>query len=64
MPRDKKTEPAPAAHDPEPLPPERPGPGDCCGSGCIPCVYDLYDDAMDRYHEQLRAWKQRNGLAP
>ena len=31
--------------DPRPLPPEEPGPGECCDSGCDPCVYDLYHEA-------------------
>ncbi|MBV7486795.1 oxidoreductase-like domain-containing protein [Bordetella sp. BOR01] len=59
----KPSNPSPAkpVHDPEPVPPQAPAPGDCCQSGCIPCVYDLYDDAMDRYREQLRAWRARHG---
>ncbi|WP_407852209.1 oxidoreductase-like domain-containing protein [Bordetella petrii] len=54
---------APAlAEDPPPVPPTPPEPGDCCQSGCIPCVYDLYDDAMEQYREQLRAWRARHGM--
>lgn len=49
-----------AADDPPPVPPERPEPGECCNSGCIPCVYDLYDEAMDRYREALKAWRARH----
>ncbi|KAK4760829.1 hypothetical protein SAY87_005722 [Trapa incisa] len=33
-----------------PPPPERPLPGDCCGSGCTRCVWDVY-------HEELQAYK-------
>ncbi|OZI17696.1 oxidoreductase [Bordetella genomosp. 7] len=47
------------APDPRPQPPQAPEPGDCCQSGCIPCVYDLYDEAMERYREALRAWQER-----
>ena len=36
-------------HDLPPKP-EPPDPGDCCGSGCVRCVLDVYD-------EQLAAWK-------
>jgi len=50
------------ADDPEPVAPEPPAPGDCCQSGCIPCVYDLYDEALERYREQLRAWRARHGV--
>ncbi|MBO1112782.1 oxidoreductase-like domain-containing protein [Bordetella petrii] len=60
----EKTAATPPAPDPEPVPPEAPAPGDCCQSGCIPCVYDLYDEAMDRYREALRAWRARHGVPP
>ena len=33
---------------------------ECCNSGCIPCVYDLYNEAMDRYRDELKAWKARH----
>lgn len=52
--------PAIADNDPPPVPPERPAPEECCNSGCIPCVYDLYDEAMDRYREALKAWRARH----
>ncbi|OZI42295.1 hypothetical protein CEK29_13060 [Bordetella genomosp. 5] len=45
--------------DPRPLPPEPPLPGDCCQSGCIPCVYDLYEEARERYLVALQAWEAR-----
>lgn len=32
-----------------PAPPVPPEPGECCGSGCTPCVFDLYEDALARY---------------
>lgn len=35
-------------------PPEKPGPFDCCGQGCIPCVYDLYAEEL-RHYEEWRA---------
>ena len=53
------TKPAPSA-DPRPEPPEPPAPEACCNSGCIPCVYDLYNEAMDAYREALKAWKARH----
>ncbi|MGB6056377.1 MAG: oxidoreductase-like domain-containing protein [Burkholderiaceae bacterium] len=32
---------------------------DCCGSGCNPCIFDVYEDALERYRQQLAAWQQR-----
>jgi hypothetical protein len=25
----------------------------------VPCVFDLYEDAMDRYRAELKAWQER-----
>lgn len=50
----------PSAYDPKPEPPS---PGDydaCCGSGCDPCIFDLYDQAVDRYRKALQAWHERH----
>ncbi|WP_093553526.1 oxidoreductase-like domain-containing protein [Pseudoduganella namucuonensis] len=46
--------------DPRPQAPEPPGPDDCCHSGCAYCVDDLYQEALDRYREQLKAWLARH----
>jgi len=34
-----------------PLPPkpEPPDPRDCCGSGCVRCIFDLYEDELERW---------------
>ncbi|XP_062199275.1 uncharacterized protein LOC133901792 [Phragmites australis] len=40
---------------PAPEPPEKPLPGDCCGSGCVRCVYDVYYDELDAYNKALAA---------
>jgi hypothetical protein len=50
----------PPDDDPPPVAPVRPGLDDCCGHGCDPCVFDLYDDAVDRYRAALKAWRKRN----
>lgn len=42
-----------------PTPPVAPDPADCCGGGCLHCVYDLYDQAMERYQAALAAWQHR-----
>ncbi|KAI9164850.1 hypothetical protein LWI28_003232 [Acer negundo] len=33
---------------PPPLP-EKPEPGDCCGSGCVRCVWDVYYEELEAY---------------
>ena len=38
-----------------PLPPkpEPPDPRDCCGSGCVRCIFDLYEDEFERWRETV-----------
>jgi hypothetical protein len=50
-----------AATDVLPYPPRAPEPEECCRSGCEPCVYDLYWDALARYEEALKRWEARHG---
>jgi hypothetical protein len=45
--------------DPRPVPPARPSREDCCRSSCDPCIFDVYDEALDRYRSALRAWEER-----
>ncbi|WP_244817195.1 oxidoreductase-like domain-containing protein [Caballeronia sp. Lep1P3] len=54
------THPDDSADDPRPTPPERPSPDDCCRSGCDPCVFDLYHEALERYERALREWQARH----
>lgn len=49
--------------DPRPVPPVRPEAEDCCNGGCDRCVFDLYQDALERYEAELRAWLQRRSGA-
>ena len=46
--------------DPRPEPPREPQPEECCGSGCVPCVYDVYWDKLERYERALRDWQTRH----
>ncbi|WP_164087317.1 oxidoreductase-like domain-containing protein [Stenotrophomonas maltophilia] len=46
--------------DPRPLPPQEPGPNECCGSGCPLCVLDLYADELQRYRKALAEWQARH----
>jgi hypothetical protein len=50
----------PAPADPPPRRPAEPDPADCCGGGCVRCVYDLHDEAMARYQAALAAWCARH----
>jgi hypothetical protein len=45
--------------DEPPQRPEKPLPSDCCGGGCARCVFDLYDEAMQRYELALELWKRK-----
>jgi hypothetical protein len=46
--------------DPPPTPPVEPDPGDCCGNGCDPCIFDLYEEARQHYRQALAAWRERH----
>ncbi|WP_158883864.1 oxidoreductase-like domain-containing protein [Rhodanobacter sp. L36] len=46
--------------DPRPMPPVEPDAADCCGEGCVRCVFDIYDEARARYDEALAAWQLRH----
>ena len=37
-----------------PEPPDEPVANDCCGSGCIPCVFDIYDDELKKWKLQCQ----------
>jgi oxidoreductase family protein len=50
----------PVANDPPPAPPVRPDNDECCGGGCSPCIFDVYEDARERYEAALAAWHARN----
>ena len=40
-----------------PVPPRQPALEDCCRSGCTPCVFDLYEEALERYEKALADWE-------
>ena len=42
-----------------PVRPAEPDPGDCCGEGCVRCVWDVHAEAMERYETALAAWRAR-----
>lgn len=49
----------PSVDDPRPIPPVQPELEDCCNSGCSPCVFDLYDEALAQYRIELAEWEAR-----
>ena len=48
------------APDPRPQPPKEPELEDCCGSGCVVCVFDAYQIALENYERALQAWQARH----
>ena len=44
---------------PRPEPPVAPEAWECCQSGCDPCVYDRYWDAVARYEQALAEWERQ-----
>jgi hypothetical protein len=48
-----------AEPDPKPEQPRAPEPWECCQSGCEPCVYDRYWEALTNYEAALRIWESR-----
>lgn len=36
------------------LPPRKPEPHECCGTGCIPCVMDIYEEELFEYEKALK----------
>jgi hypothetical protein len=46
--------------DPQPSCPHEPDPADCCGEGCVNCVFDVYEAAMQKYEAEMVAWRARH----
>ena len=47
-------EPPEEIYDNLPSRPERPLDSDCCGQGCIPCVFDLYEEEVKIWEDECR----------
>jgi hypothetical protein len=50
----------PTELDPRPQPPREPELEDCCGTGCVMCVFDAYQIAQENYELALAAWLARH----
>ncbi len=37
-----------------PRPPDRPDDEMCCHRGCCPCIFDYYNDALERWSARVR----------
>lgn len=44
----------------KPVPPRKPEPQECCGTGCIPCVMDIYEEELWEYERNLKQWQSAN----
>ena len=42
-----------------PEPPQEPHDSDCCGTGCIPCVFDIYEEEMKLWKAECEQIKLR-----
>jgi len=38
-----------------PRAPDKPDAEMCCGRGCCPCIFDYYDDALERWKGRVAA---------
>jgi cytochrome-b5 reductase len=39
--------------------PPKPEPEPCCGSGCDPCVLELYEEALERWEQRVERIRAR-----
>lgn len=43
---------------PRPPEPEEPDINDCCGNGCIPCVFDTYIEEKRAWEQSMKEWEK------
>lgn len=48
-----------APPDPRPVEPIQPTLEDCCTSGCVYCVFDMYEEKLEKYKIALADWQAR-----
>ena len=42
-------------------PPRKPEPHECCGTGCIPCVMDIYEEELYEYEKAMKKTAAEGG---
>ena len=45
-----------------PEPPEKPEDRDCCGNGCVPCVFDIYEEEVCKWRKECERIKSGETL--
>jgi hypothetical protein len=55
--------PSSSTNDPRPVEPPRPDDDACCHGGCDLCIFDLFEEALEQYRVDLRAWEERQHRA-
>lgn len=48
---------------PRPEAPRPPDPSDCCGGGCLRCVFDVYDEQLADWREACARFDAAEGAA-
>ncbi|MDR9433170.1 MAG: oxidoreductase-like domain-containing protein [Spiribacter sp.] len=46
---------------PLPPPPREPDWDECCGNGCNPCVFDLYEQRLERWRARCEQIRSQHG---
>jgi len=49
---------------PLPPPPREPDLDECCGNGCDPCVFCLYEQRLERWEKRCEAIRQAQESRP
>lgn len=39
--------------------PAMPDPDDCCGGGCTPCIFDIYEEQLERWQQRVEEIQAR-----
>lgn len=55
---------ADTADDGLPPRPVRPEPGECCKGNCTPCIFEVYEDALDRWEREVAEILRKRGEDP
>lgn len=45
-----------------PIKPIEPAYDECCGQGCLRCVFDIYYEKLEKYEQEMEEYKKRMDL--